>query len=410
MIDPANRASLGNRSGLRAVPPGSRQIPAQFLNSIGRAIDQARIVPGNAFAHYETPGGTYLEPTEGGREYLHPFYVQYLGDKPGNANKGYISIIEGRILGRADGERGQWNRPDTRHDPAQEQFQNSLGIHGLWASIPDNGLPVDDRFIDDLSIIKIGAGIKRADSIINNDFLVQSNAPIYEIEINPGTTAEGEETEEEETEGEEEEETPTPWRLLFIKAINRDNDEPPRGWVFELTNLPYEEVLKFYDETAPEYDPPRIVDANYNPIRGDTEAMPVTYDPVLYSGVGNHPEEMDGWREEDQTVFSITGPAVEDPILGGVKPLVFKYKYRYTLHRLVEVGTYVLPICYFRTTSKGLEIQQIARSDFHFFPVPRIHTWSKWAEPFALEFGDTELPPEPTEEPPPEPPEEPPPE
>lgn len=369
MIDPANRSTLGNRSGLRAVPPGSRQIPVQFLNAIGRAIDQSRIVPGNALAHFETPGGTYLEPTEGGREYLHPFYIQYLGDRPGYSDKAYISIVEGRIMGRVDAERGGWTKPDDRHDPPQASDQMGLGIYGLWAAIPEDGLPNGNRLEDDLSVITLGAGISRVDSIVDNGALVQSNAPIYQIEIGEA------------------------WHILCIKAVGRDNDETPKGWEFELVNIPYADALKYYDPNQLEYDPPRIVDSNYDPVRGDTANMPQAYDPST-GGVGNHPSEMDGWKEENQTVFTLSGPLVEDPILGGVKPIVFRYKYRYTLHRLVEVGTYLFPICYHRSTAQGLQIQQVARSDFSFFPIPRINTWSKWAEPFALEWGDTELPPE----------------
>lgn len=355
-----------------AVPPGSLQIPADFLNAIGRAIDQARVVPGNALAHNETPGGTYLEPTENGQEFRHPFYIQYLGDKPGNSNKGLITIAEGRVLGRADGERGAWEFTATEGSRPGNEYQTSLGIYGIWAEVPASLLPADDRLTDDLSIIKPGegSGIELSDSIVNNPYLVSSNAPSYEIDLGTG--------------GE--------WYMIAIKATGTDSDETPKGWEFELVNLPLTEVLKYYDKEQGEYDPPRIVDNVQLTVRGDTDNMPQTINTDL-GEIPNHPAQLDGFEERVLPVEQITGPVIEDPSTNEVRPLVLRYQYRYSLHRIVEIGTYFLPIAYHRSTGSGWEMQQVARSDFHFWPVPRIHTWSKWAEPTELIWGDTVLPP-----------------
>lgn len=363
--NPTNHGTQGNRSGLRAVPPGSRQIPVEFLNAIGRAIDQARVVPGNALAHFETAGGTFLEPTENGREFLHPFFIQYLGDKPGDSGKGLMAMAEGRIMGRADAERGAW----AKETPRGFETAESLGIYGLWGTVPANGLPTGSRSSDDLSIITIGAGLELAQSISANSALVQSNMPSYWIDISAD------------------------WRLIAIKAVGRDSDETPKGWTFELVNLPLAEVQKYYNPAEAEYDPPRIVDRELEVVRGDTAAMPTEVNEAL-GELPNHPAQLDSWEEKilpkKETESEVM---LEDPIAGGVKPIKLEWQYRYALHRQVEIGTYFLPIAYHRSTAQGLEIQQVARSDFHFFPVPRMHTWVKWAEPLKIIWGTTELPP-----------------
>lgn len=364
MFKPSPKGTLGNRSGLPSIAPGSRQIPADFLNAIGRAIDQARIIPGNAFSHFETPGGTYLEPTENGREYLHPFYIQSLGTKPGHSDKALIAMTEGRVLGRADAERGYWEDEPIRG----YEFQTSLGIYGLWASVPNDGLPAGNRTTDDLSIVKpgTGVGITKLDAIEDSPYLVQSNAPIYEIDISSA------------------------WRLLAVKAVGSDSDETPKGWEFEIVNLLVTDVLKYYTPGQPEYDPPRIVDVSKMTVRGDTDNMPTNVNLDM-GGQKSYPQSLDGFTQEILPVETVGGPVVLDSS-NVARPLVLKYQYRYALHRLVEIGTYFLPIAYIRQGSKGLEIQQVARSDFHFWPVPRMHTWSKWAEPTELTFGDTVLP------------------
>lgn len=368
MFKPSPKGTLGNRSGLPSVAPGSQQISADFLNAIGRAIDQARIIPGNAFKHFETASGTYLEPSEDGREYLHPFYIQALGTKPGHSDKALISMVEGRVLGRVDAERGYYQAEPV----GGYQYQHSLGIYGIWATVPANGLPSDNRAADDLSILKpaeVGAGIVKVDAIVNNPYLVQSNAPTYEIDIS------------------------NEWRLIAIKAVGNDSDESPQGWTFEIVNLPLTEVLEYYTPGNAKYDPPRIVDSVKKTVRGDTDNMPASVN-LDAGGIRSFPESLDGFTQDILPKVTLAGPNVLDEF-NVSRPLVLKFQYRYSLHRQVEVGTYFLPIAYHRQEENGLHIQQVARSDFHFWPVPRMHTWSKWAEPTELEFGDTILPPGP---------------
>lgn len=159
------------------------------------------------------------------------------------------------------------------------------------------------------------------------------------------------------------------WSVLFIRAKKEPSAlADPYGWQFTLESDTVANVAKVFDKTDPAYDPPRIVNK-------DAAAIPVAD------------------NEQKATITDYIGsPATKTaypvsftlPGWTGSVDLTIETEVKYRLHWVDEVGTYIMPIAYHKATDAGLDIRQVARSDWSFWPVPLHAVWSRAEE--VVEF------------------------
>lgn len=157
------------------------------------------------------------------------------------------------------------------------------------------------------------------------------------------------------------------WSVLFIRAKKEPSAlADPYGWQFTLESDTVANVAKVFDKTDPAYDPPRIVnrDAAAIPV-ADSEALVTTY---TYSPPGYTPPQF-------SYQVNIPYPGGGDPVT-----LTIETAIRNRMHWIEEVGTYVMPIAYHKATDAGLDIRQVARSDWSFWPVPLHSVWHRAEE------------------------------
>ena len=75
--------------------------------------------------------------------------------------------------------------------------------------------------------------------------------------------------------------------------------------------------------------------------------------------------------------------------------LRYRYYHRLVVTHLNEVGTHIYPIAYHRIVPgdpPAAEIVQIARSDWHFWPMPKMPIWSRFHELVDFSADTTYIP------------------
>lgn len=60
---------------------------------------------------------------------------------------------------------------------------------------------------------------------------------------------------------------------------------------------------------------------------------------------------------------------------------------RQSVFNLTEIGTHILPVAYHRIVDKSAQVVQVARSDFHFWPIPTLPIWSKMDDLVSVKAG-----------------------
>lgn len=203
----------------------------------------------------------------------------------------------------------------------------------------------------DLSCIPLGTGVQLYAGLNKTlNYLFDLNRPTYKI-----TSSASE------------------WCLIYIRAVKTEH---AAAWSFTLESDTVANVAKVYDSTDPAYDPPRIVNA-------DDQAVPVSnmeFAPVFAEYIPASP-----------TVTQWIVPGIKD-INDGQVDITIETQRKYRRHTIEEVGTYIMPIAYHRATDAGLDIRQVARSDWAFWPVPLHAVWHSADEIIAFS-GSTNLPP-----------------
>lgn len=171
------------------------------------------------------------------------------------------------------------------------------------------------------------------------------------------------------------------WRLLHVRCSRTAETQ----WAFSLENAKLTDLQKIYDEDAPEYDPPRIMDFQGRVVVNNPSAPNAGIDPPNFRGPFS-------WGEEPSPESSYLYPHLVKIEDGSSQPLSLRTEWNYHVTSVQEVGTYILPIAYHRNTGGGVEVVQIARSDLSFWPMPPHAVWSRFEKIVGLE-GGTELPP-----------------
>lgn len=208
----------------------------------------------------------------------------------------------------------------------------------------------------DLSAIPLGTGVSLFNGLNKNlSYLFDLNQPTYQIQSGPGE-----------------------WWLLYIRATKSESaGEDEAQWVFTLESDTVANVARIYDRTDPAYDPPRIVDRVGNPV-------PVNVNETV--------PNMDTFISASPVTTSWTVPGIMADDYGSIS-LNITTQVKYRRHTVEEVGTYIMPIAYHQATDAGLDIRQVARSDWAFWPVPMHGIWHRADEIISFS-GGTDLPPE----------------
>lgn len=159
-------------------------------------------------------------------------------------------------------------------------------------------------------------------------------------------------------------------RLIHLVCSRGAADNTP--WTVRLENDKLTEIQKYF--TAPneeghdaeKYNPPRVVDSfgQLVPEPG-TSIGDAGFFPSLIKNLtrpGNYGEYTFYTKLYDFYPLIPGGAQVSFLKMDGEQ--------RYRHHIIQEVGTYIVPICYHRTTDKGFESIQVLRSDAQFWPMP----------------------------------------
>lgn len=163
------------------------------------------------------------------------------------------------------------------------------------------------------------------------------------------------------------------WCLIYIRATK---DESLTDWQFTLESNTVTNVAKIYDKTDPAYDPPRVVDMLEDPIPVNNNETVPAFEPYINP-------------EATQNTYMVPGIM---PASGGSVDLIITTEIKFRKHIIQEVGTYIMPIAYHIATDAGLDIRQVARSDWAFWPMPHHAAWHR-AEEIISFTGSTDLPP-----------------
>ena len=204
----------------------------------------------------------------------------------------------------------------------------------------------------DKSIVPLGTGVTIKDALQPQlGLLLDANQATYEIASGSGL------------------------HLLFIRA---DRTGPNTGWGFSLQSLPIEEVEDIFKSPSDggENSAPHWVDSEGYQVAMDTEAE--SYRPAATFlreyGPGNVPTEVESTIPQTIEGRDAIGTSVLAPLELGFDPS------RMALNKITEVGTHIYPLAYHRIVQgnppRALVIQ-VARSDWHFWPMPTVPVWSR---------------------------------
>lgn len=163
------------------------------------------------------------------------------------------------------------------------------------------------------------------------------------------------------------------WHLLFIRAVKT---EANGKWVFSLESDTAENVGKIYKKGMAGYDPPRFIGPY--PISHSTRWWDPYLPAIRYRGLPippPDPEEISVTWYDINATFS--PPLLED------RTLKLRWYERHTYTELTEIGTHIYPIAYHRIVKPDDEnlapvaqVVQVARSDWHFWPMPTVPIWA----------------------------------
>lgn len=191
----------------------------------------------------------------------------------------------------------------------------------------------------DSSFVSIGDGITVKEAINNAlPYLLDANQQLFEIDSDS-----------------------TP-RLIHLRI---ERGFGGSAWDCSLCNDTLENIAKIYGPAGKaEYNPPRIVDKFGNGVPYDKGGN-VTKGPFL----------------DNKIINENLGPSVTayfPNASGSVTPdeLRLRGDLLYRIQEVQEVGCYIIPICYHRTTAKGFESIQVLRSDAPFWPTAPHAVWS----------------------------------
>jgi len=178
------------------------------------------------------------------------------------------------------------------------------------------------------------------------------------------------------------------WHLLFVAAVKT---EVGGGWAFSLQSMSVEDAADLVD-----LYPPHMVDSLGYPIavtpgRDDyaTPAMPYKEAPIDPSPI-----------QEDKTAGPLKDYLPESPESNVPIDIQLIWLNRQSLHTTEELGTHLYPIAYHRIvgdTNPVAQVVQVARSDWHFWPLPKMGIWSKQPQITSLAKTSTTIPPPPPE-------------
>ena len=176
------------------------------------------------------------------------------------------------------------------------------------------------------------------------------------------------------------------WHLLFIKAVKT---EVGGDWVFGLQSMEVEDAADLIDAF-----PPHMVDSLGYPIavtpgRDDysTPAMPYKEPPLDPSPI-----------QQDLVAGPVKDYIGISPTSGVPVNLQLTWLNRQSLHTTEEIGTHLFPIAYHRIvgdTNPVAQVVQVARSDWHFWPLPKMGIWSKQPQITTFAKAGTSPPPPP---------------
>lgn len=202
----------------------------------------------------------------------------------------------------------------------------------------------------DLSAIPLGTGVEIFTGLNKAlDYLFDPNRATYKINSSS-----------------------TEWCLIYIRATK---DESLTDWQFTLESDTVANVAKVYDKTDPAYDPPRVVDSLQDPIPVNNNETVPAFEAYVNP-------------DATQKTYVLT----EILPTGWTLNLVITTQLKYRKHIIQEVGTYIMPIAYHIATDAGLDIRQVARSDWAFWPMPHHAAWHR-AEEIISFTGGSSLPP-----------------
>lgn len=168
------------------------------------------------------------------------------------------------------------------------------------------------------------------------------------------------------------------WHLLYIKAT-----QSGQGWTFSLLSDKVEDVAKLYNPEEGEGQLPKFVCTDNDGGNG-RQVLPYVLKPPH--------EVIQGFPTFDEQVREVASSLESDMYINTADSLEpttdnwNKGKIEYDnqliqLTTLRETGVHIYQIAYHRIvagTPTTAEIVQIARSDFHFWPIPVLPVWSRY--------------------------------
>lgn len=164
------------------------------------------------------------------------------------------------------------------------------------------------------------------------------------------------------------------WHLLYIIAsFKSDPDSPEQGtWVFKMESDTVSNAAFAIKNNNAAY----MSDSIGKPIM-DTPGTRAQ-DPLISENYLD-PESL-------KSLESV-GQSMGYPLMGPVNTYFDYYDYWSYYSTLQERGNHIYPIAYHRITPDGAQIVQIARSDWHFWPVPNLPIYGKTIKPLQVRVG-----------------------
>ena len=212
----------------------------------------------------------------------------------------------------------------------------------------------------DNSIVPLGTGVTITDALQPNlGLLLDANQATYEIASGAGL------------------------HLLFIRA---DRTGPDTAWAFSLQSLPVEQVENIFKSIAEggENNSPHWVDGNGYPV-----AMDTAWQSYTYPNTPNREYPPGPLPSQIETTAPDVVQAKQSGVTNVLSPIELEFDPgRMSLNKITEVGTHIFPLAYHRIVDgeppRALVIQ-VARSDWHFWPMPTFPVWSK--APYIYRLG-----------------------
>lgn len=177
------------------------------------------------------------------------------------------------------------------------------------------------------------------------------------------------------------------WHLLYIKAT-----QSGEGWTFALLSDKVEDVAKLYNPSEGESQLPKFVCTDTDGGNG-RQVLPYVLKPP-YSVVQGFPtfdeENRVDASQLETDLYAKTNAYPPEGTEDWNKGVISYDDSMKQLTTLRETGVHIYQIAYHRIvagTPTTAEIVQVARSDFHFWPVPVLPVWSRYDNLRSFTFG-----------------------